>query len=220
MRYETFASNEYYHLYARGSNQENIFIDEHDKVRFIFLLCLYTSPTRINNTFWYVNNFIKKGVFGFKPDKLSDVTKDKSLELNCFCVMDNHFHILVRNVEDNMISVYMHRVLTAYSKYFNAKYRRKGHVFDGPYKAVHIKNNNQILHLSAYIHKNPKDIKEWSNKYEKYPWSSLSDYISTNKWGNFISKDIILGQFKTQTDYKNFVSTSTAKEYLFEDLLK
>lgn len=216
MRYEKFASNEYYHLFARGSNRENIFLDERDKVRFIFLLCLYTSPLKINNTFWYVSNFIKKGVFGFKPDKLSSIIKERNIELICFSIMDNHFHVLVKNIEDEIISAYMHRVLTAYSKYFNSKYKRNGHVFDGPYKAVHVESNGQLLHLSAYIHKNAKDIDEWTQNYEEYPWSTLKDYTGTNRWSDFICTDIILGQFKTQTDYANFVNTSSAKEDLFE----
>jgi hypothetical protein len=108
----------------------------------------------------------------------------------------------------------MQRVLTSYSKYFNTKYHKKGHVFEGPFGAVHIKDNDQLLHLSAYIHKNPKSIVEWENSYEKYPWSSYQDYIGLNRWGNFLSTEIVLKQFKDQNKYKEFVSSSTAKEDL------
>ena len=212
MRYENFAEKEHYHLFGRGVNKEKIFIDERDYIRFIFLITHFQSPTRLYNISWYTQSFIKKGSFSTKEDKVKDIIKKRSVELVAFALMPNHFHILVRNLEDGVLSVYMHRVLTAYSKYFNAKYNKKGHVFHGPFGAVHIKNNNQLLHLSAYIHKNPKETGVWENSYDRYPWSSYQDYIGTNRWGNFISPDIILKQFKDQAKYKDFVFTSTAKE--------
>lgn len=212
MRYENFAENEYYHVFGRGVNKENIFIDNKDRARFIFLITHFQSPLKIYNISWCTDIFLKKGSFSTKEDRLKNILKKRNVELVAFALMSNHFHMLVRNLEDKILSVYMHRVLTAYSKYFNAKYNKKGHVFEGPYGAVHIKNNNQLLHLSAYIHKNPKEIGEWKNTYEKYPWSSYQDYISLNRWGNFISTDIVLKQFKNQSQYKDFVFTSTAKD--------
>ena len=212
MRYENFIENEYYHVFGRGVNKEKIFIDDHDKTRFIFLITHFQSPIRINNVTWYTEGFIKKGIFNI-PEKRSDnIIKKRSVKLAAFVLMENHFHLLVQNLNDGILSVYMHRILTAYSKYFNAKYKKKGHVFEGPFGAVHIKNNTQLLHLSAYIHKNPKEIEEWENSYEKYPYSSYQDYIGLNRWGNFLSPEIILKQFKDQIKYKDFVLTSTAKE--------
>jgi putative transposase len=212
MRYENFAENEHYHIFGRGVNKEKIFLDDKDRVRFIFLMTHFQSPTRIYNISWYTESFIKNGSFSTKEEKVKDILKKRNVELVAFALMPNHFHILVRNLEDGVMSVYMHRVLTAYSKYFNTKYNKKGHVFHGPFGAVHVKNNNQLLHLSAYIHKNPKEIGVWENSYDRYPWSSYQDYIGLNRWGNFLSTDIVLKQFKDQTKYKDFVSESVAKE--------
>src|SRR4030042_4429876 len=198
MRYENFATNEYYHIFGRGVNKEKIFIDDHDKARFIFLITHLQSPTRIYNISWYTESFIKNGSFSIKEDKIKEILKKRNIELVSFALMSNHFHILLKNLEDGILSVYMHRVLTAYSKYFNAKYNKKGHVFHGPFGAVHIKKNNQLLHLSAYIHKNPKEITGWENNYDKYPYSSYQDYIGLNRWGHFLSAEIILKQFKDQ----------------------
>jgi len=214
MRYENFAPNEHYHIFGRGVNKEKIFIDEQDKARFIFLITHFQSPTKVYNVSWYTDNFIKKGVFGIKEKKFDEILKKRNTRLIAFALMTNHFHLLIQNLEDGILSVYMHRVLTAYSKYFNAKYNKKGHVFEGPFKAVRIKNNGQLLHLSAYIHKNPKEIKEWENSFDKYPYSSYQDYIGLNRWGNFLSTEIVLKQFKDQLKYKDFVTTSTAKEDL------
>lgn len=212
MRYENFAENEYYHLFARGTNREKIFIDDRDKMRFIFLITHFQSPIKIHNTSWYTESFLKKGSFNIKEDKVSEIIKKRNINLMAFALMSNHFHLLIKNLGDSIPSVYMHRILTAYSKYFNARYNKSGHVFEGPFKAVHLKNNVQLLHLSSYIHKNPKELPDWENSYDKYPHSSYQDYIGPNRWGNLLSTEIVLKQFKDQLKYKDFVSTSTAKE--------
>jgi len=214
MRYENFVKNEYYHVFGRGINKEKIFLDDRDKARFIFLITHFQSPIKICNIFWYTESFLKRGSFSTKENKIDEILKKRNIELVAFALMPNHFHILVRNLEDSILSVYMHRILTAYGKYFNAKYRKKGHVFESPFKAVHTKNNTQLLHLSAYIHKNPKEIKSWEKNYDKYPYSSYQDYIGLNRWGNFLSTEIVLKQFKDQAKYRDFVTTSTAKENL------
>jgi putative transposase len=138
--------------------------------------------------------------------------KDRSVELVAFALMPNHFHLLIKNNQEQVLSVYMQRVLTAYSKYFNAKYQKKGHVFEGPFGARHIENNTQLLHVSAYIHKNPKELVDWTDSYGKYPWSSYQDYVGLNRWGELIAPEIVLEQFKNQAKYKEFVDQSTAKE--------
>jgi len=214
MRYENFAPHEHYHVFGRGANKEKIFIDDQDKARFVFLITHFQSPIKIYNISWYTDSFIKKGFFGIKEGKIDEILKHRSTKLVAFALMENHFHLLIQNLEDGILSVYMHRVLTAYSKYFNAKYKKKGHVFEGPFKAVHTKNNDQLLHLTSYIHKNPKEIEGWDSSYDKYPYSSYQDYIGLNRWGHFLSTDIVLKQFKDQIKYKDFVSTSTAKEGL------
>ncbi len=212
MRYISFAENEHYHIFNRGAKKEKIFLDDRDKARFIFLVTHFQSPIRSHNVAWYTENFIKKGCFNTKEERVDELLKNKSVELVSFALMPNHFHLLVKNLEEGILSVYMHRILTAYSKYFNSKYNKKGHVFEAPFKAVHIKNNTQLLHLSAYIHKNPKEILEFKNSYNKYPFSSYQDYIGTNRWGNLLSTDIVLKQFKDKSKYKDFVTSSMAKE--------
>jgi len=127
MRYENFAENEHYHIFGRGTNKENIFIDDRDRARFIFLITHFQSPTKIYNVSWYTNAFLKNGTFSTKEEKVKEILKKRSIKLIAFVLMSNHFHLLVQNLEDGITSAYMHRVLTAYSKYFNAKYNKKGH---------------------------------------------------------------------------------------------
>lgn len=213
MRYQTFAEKEYYHVFNRGSDRKKIFIDDADYARFVFLITHLQSPIKIYNISWYTKDFLKKGRFNSKEKTISNIIKQRSVELISFALMPNHFHLLVKNNEEQVLSVYMQRILTAYSKYFNAKYQKKGHVFEGPFGAVHVSNNTQLLHTSAYIHKNPKELPDWNQNYEKYPWSSYQDYIGLNRWGDLINPGIVLEQFNNQAKYKEFVNESTAKEF-------
>jgi len=77
-----------------------------------------------------------------------------------------------------------------------------------------VQDNDQILHLSAYIHKNPIAIKEWRGKLDQYPWSSLTDYVHENRWGDLLQPAIVLDQFKGVKDYKSFIKENVAKEFL------
>lgn len=143
---------------------------------------------------------------------MKEILKNRSIELVSFALMSNHFHLLVRNLDDGAVSVYMHRTLTAYGKYFNARYGKRGHVFGAPFTAVHTKNNTQLLHTSAYIHKNPLSIKSLDKKIDRYPWSSYQDYLGTNRWGKLLATSVVTEQFGSQDAYKSFVTTSLAKE--------
>lgn len=212
MRLENFKENEYYHISGNGFKKEKIFIDEHDKARFIFLMTHFQSPIRIYNVSWYTNTFIKNGSFSTGEGRVKDILKKRSVELLAFVLMPDHFDILIKNLEDGILSVYMHRILTAYSKYFNAKYNKNGHVFDGPFKATHAKNNAQLLDLSACMHKGPQEIRGWEGSYDKYPYSSYQDYIGLNRWGNFLSTETILKHFKDQAKYRDFVTDSKTHE--------
>jgi len=219
MRTTNFAPNEYYHLCGRGTLGEDIFLDDHDRIRFLFLMLHFQSPTPINNVGWYLGRYFKNGSFQLNEDTLQKIRDTRYIELTSFCLMPNHFHLLIRNLEDGIASVYMHRVLTAYSKYFNARHKKIGHVFQGPFTSVHVKKNDQLLHLSAYIHKNPKDLPGWKDTYYKYKWSSCPDFLGTNRWGDFLKTSIVSKQFDSQSGYRKFLETSTAKEYGLENSL-
>lgn len=125
--------------------------------------------------------------------------------------MPNHFHLFAQEKKEKGISWYLQRVQDGYAKYFNAKYKKRGHLFQGTFRAIPVETDEQLLYLSAYIHRNPRDLKEWKDKEHKYPWSSYQDCIGENRWGKLLTSDIFLNQFPSKTSYQNFVDTSTAK---------
>ncbi len=219
MRKIKIAPGEYYHIYNRGNNKQNIFLDIRDWSRFLFLILYFQSPTSIHNISYHISHFIKNRVFNISESVLQKILKDRTVELISFCLMPNHFHLIVQELKENGISKYMEKTQKAYAKYFNAKYKKNGHLFQGPYQIVHVKNNEQLLHLSAYIHHNAREIKEWKNKEEKYPWSSYQDYIEESRWEEFLKTSIILDQFSSPKEYKDFVETSGTKLKPDEELL-
>ena len=212
MRKTVIVPNEYYHILNRGNNKQLIFLDERDCVRFLFLLLYFQSNTSLYNLGRFVTHYVRHSVFNITEEVLKDVIRNRTVELVNFTLMSNHFHITVKEIKENGIANYMQRVLNAYTKYFNTKYKKSGHLFQGPYKAVHVSNNRQLLHLSAYIHRNPREIPQWKNREHTYPWSSYQDYVRENRWGKLLEQDIILSQFLNKKEYDDFVRSSTAKE--------
>lgn len=208
MRNIKIAPGEYYHIFNRGVNKQLIFHETTDWARFLFLILHFQSPVIFQNIGRPTKEFVKHSVFNINSD---EIIKKRYVELTAFCLMPNHFHLIVKEVKEGGISQYMQRVLNSYTKYFNTKYKKSGHLFQGPYKAVHVGNNEQLLYLSAYIHRNPREFTNWSGKEEKYQWSSYQDLVKQNRFEKLINSDIITDQFKNKNDYNNFVKTSGAK---------
>jgi len=222
MRTVSIAPGEYYHIFNRGNDKQTIFRDKRDWARFLFLIIYLQSPITFQNISRIITNYVQSSVFNLKEDDEIEVVKNRNIEFVSFAIMSNHFHLIVSELERGGIARYMQRVLCAYTKYFNTKYERSGHLFQGPYKAVHIESNEQLLYLSSYIHKNPRELPEWRNREHLYPWSSYQDYTNKNRWNGFLRQDIILDQFSDKKEYERFVKSSPAKEFkenLNEELL-
>jgi putative transposase len=207
--------DEYYHVFNRGSEKKNIFLNNRDYIRFLFLIVYLQSPQSFNNISRYIGQYVKSSAFNISAKQVSEIVSGRQVELVAFCLMPNHFHLLLKNLEEGGVAKYLHRVQTAYSKYFNTKYKTTGHLFQGAYKAVGVEDNNQALYLSAYIHKNPKSLND--KKIDTYDWSSLVDYLGDNRWGSLLANGVILDQFSGTDEYLEFIKTSTAKESDFLD---
>lgn len=215
----TFAEGEYYHILARGVGKQKIFFSERDYARFIFYILFFQATVSILHIGRRVTDFLKTGDFGIPPQTVNEIAKKRSTELVNFTFMPNHIHLTVGEIKKGGISKMMQRALDGYTRYIHTKYKKSGHIFEGPFRAVHIKSNDQLLYLSTYIHKNPKGLKEWHHKWEQYPWSSHQDYAGKNRWGKLLASEIILDQFKSLKEYERFTKESVAKEKEIADYL-
>ncbi|MCX6713935.1 MAG: transposase [Candidatus Vogelbacteria bacterium] len=214
-----FAVGEYFHLVNRGNLKCAIFKDDADRARFLFYLLYFQSPESFDQIGRYTKKFLKTGDFGFNEKEIREIISKRLVKVIAFSLMPNHFHILVQSSVDDGVSIYMQKVLNGYTKYFNAKYQQSGHLFQGPFRAVHIKDNEQLLYTSAYIHLNPKDVQHRVLDILEYRWSSFSDFVGQNRWEQLLDPSIILEQIaENNDDYKNWVETSGAKEFKDGDL--
>ena len=206
MRTFFLKKGEYYMITNRSIGGEIIFKDTEDYTRFTFLLLHLQSPIRIHNSFWYTNSFMKKGDFRIGKDKIDDIVKHRSVTLLAFSILPTCFNIIIENNMDFVASVYMQRILTAYSKYYNSKYKRLGHVFIGPFSSLHIKNKEDLLYKSAYIHKLPSSLSGHENIYDKYLWSSYKDYLTNNRWEKLLYTQLISNYIRNKS-YKDIVDS-------------
>ncbi len=196
------ANGEIYHLINRGILRNIIFSHQNDYYRFFNLLNYYRFadlPMRFSH---YYRSNIKEKTNIIK--KLNN-KHQKIVELICYCLMPNHFHLLVKQISENGVSTYLKNVENGYVRYFNTKYKRKGTLFESSFKSVRIEDDEQLVHVSRYIHLNPVSSHMCSAKdNKKFMWSSYSDYLSS-KDSNFLDKSVIYNYFKNPKEYENFV---------------
>lgn len=213
MKRYNIAPGEFLHVYNRGIEKSIIFFNDRDRMRFLFLMMILQIPETMKNIDRMFKDFVLNPELYIK-NFYSIGLKKRQIELVNFCLMPNHFHLIIREMKEGGISKYMQRLQNSYTKYINTKYNRSGHLLQGAYKAVLIENNKQLLYVSTYVHKNPRELKEYKNKELKYFWSSYKDCVFENRWGEFLQFDVITSQFsnKYSQSYQNFVETSVAKE--------
>ena len=142
MRKVQFVAGEYYHIYNRGVDKRSIVCDHYDANRFVQCLDVF-NDTELTGSLYELSFAVNK-----------KKSKKKLVNIIAYCLNPNHFHLILEQVSPNGISKFMHRISGGYSWYFNNKYKRKGALFQGVFKAKHIADNDYLLHLSAYINLN------------------------------------------------------------------
>ncbi len=214
LRKDPFITNEYYHIYNRGIDKRLIFKTKKDYERFIILLYLANSKKsfRLDSVLNRQNKNFNE-VFKIEKD-------DNLVSIGAWCLMPNHFHILVRQDVDGGITKFMRKLGVGYSMYFNIRYDRSGALFGGLFKSKLIGvDDNYMRQLLAYIHLNPLEMKfpDWENKannfpkemkkfLEEYPYSSYQDYID-NKRGELkiLQKNNFPDYFEKVNNFRDFV---------------
>lgn len=192
-RITPLVSGEYYHIYNRGNEKRKIFTKAWDYKRFQKTFYYY----QFNSLRQSFSKFTKADLGLFKPD-----SEKRIVEVVCYCLMPNHFHFLMRQLQENGISKFVGQLSNSYTKYFNTKYKRIGSLFQGTFKAVHINTDEQLLHVSRYIHLNPV-VSGIVKKPESYRWSSYLEYIRNKPF--YSSPQEILNFFSSPKKYQEFV---------------
>jgi putative transposase len=186
MRKTPLENGEYYHIFNRGVNKSVIIQNDADFRRFYESLYLF-------------NDSKYRRIDGRRIDEMVQMSswkdigddRDHLVKINAYCLLDNHFHLFLRQIKENGISTFMQQIGKGYAQYYNKKYNRTGPLFEGRFKSVHVKNEGQFYHLSRYIHLNALDgvspewregrVVDWDKAItalESYQWSSYGVYVS------------------------------------------
>ncbi len=205
MRKVKFVNGEYYHIFNRGVDKRPVFIEQYDFQRFFQGMKEFNNIDPIGSI--YENSFRKNA------DQLGI---SKLVSFACYCLNPNHYHFVIKQLTEQGVEKFMHRLGIGYTKYFNKKYERNGFLFQGPFKAIYINTNEYLLHLSAYVNLNEK-VHELGNGVSKSSWNEYIKNIDV-----FCEKSIILNQFKNVSEYKIFAEEAIEgiKECRNEDIDK
>ncbi len=149
-----FAPDEYFHIYNRGTDKRQIFYGDKDYQRFVESLYLFNSTERV------VLKMVPK------KDRFYYDRGETIVDIGAYCLMPNHFHLLIKSKNDFGVSNFLQKLQTSYSMYFNKKYERTGSLFEGTFKAQHVRRDEYLKYLFAYIHLNPIKLvdPEWKEK--------------------------------------------------------
>ena len=187
MRKIQFVNGEYYHIYNRGIEKMPIFRDEKDYLKF------KRGLKDFNNTSYYEERAAMVREYGFKELSSFLEKAERVVEIVAYCLIPNHFHLILKQLMTGGIPKFLHKIGTSFTNFINKKYDRSGSLFQGPYKAIHIDNNDYLLWLSGYVNGNAEihGIAEA----EKYQWSSYGSFLGVKEDELITDKEIILRQF-------------------------
>ncbi|MFB6212201.1 MAG: transposase [Candidatus Magasanikbacteria bacterium] len=201
------------HVLNRGVDGRDIYLDDQDRFRFIHDLFEFNDENPANN-FSYA--FKKKRETGRFDLREKDKPRKCLVNIHVFCLMDNHYHLLVSSRTKDGVSKFMKKLNGGYSKYFNSRYDRNGSLFESNYSKVKVEEEPHFVHLPYYIHANPLDIfsPEWRDKkisdlegsidfLENYRWSSHLDYLGENNFPSVTQRDMFSAFFGDEEGYKD-----------------
>ena len=192
---KTYRENTFYHIYNRGVAKSRIYKSEKDYKVFLDFLKIYLSPVDLQGESLKV-----------APSRLLK-NYSEEISLVAYCLMPNHFHLLIHQLNKDSINYFMRSLGTKYSRYFNSTYDRIGPLFQGVYKAVRVSDEDQLIYLTKYIHRNPIEILPTRRVLEGYKYSSYGNYLQLFKQ-QWVKPEKVLNLFSNSNkllSYKSFV---------------
>jgi len=207
-----FEVDEYYHVFNRGVEKRVIFLTPYDRERFLKLLYLCNAV----HTPWLssLQSLVNK------PDIFQFEKGASLVDIGCYCLMGNHFHLLLKEKQENGISVFMQKLSTAYTMYFNIRNQRTGSLFEGTFRARHVDSDEYLKYMFAYIHLNPiehiepkwkengiQDIQKVKDYLTKYFYSSWYEYQGrVREESSILTKSAFPAYFKTRRAHEKEIN--------------
>ena len=213
IRRVSLVGGEFFHIYNRGNSKQEIFLDSEDYLRFVKLLYICNSEKRFN----FREDIVKKHIDVWDYDRGQTI-----VAIGSWVLMPNHFHLYIScaykdiEKEESYISIFLNKLCTAYSMYFNKKYNRTGKLFENKFKSVNVLDEVQAKYLFSYIHLNPVKLidSKWKEEGIKnkektitflnsYKWSSYHEFNGVNRVENkILSKENFLSYFPATKSFQ------------------
>jgi len=223
-----FLNNEIYHIYNRGVEKRDIFMNDMDYLQFIHYLFYLNDSKNLKN----LSRRTSLPMSEVQPHSLEirdKHTRKLLVEILAFTLMPNHYHIVLSQKTDGGIVKFMQKLGTGYTMFFNEKYDRVGPLFQGRFKAALVKKDGHFLYLPHYIHLNPLDLLnkrdsipfiEKRKFLENYKWSSFPDYIGKKNFPSVTQRDFILKNFGGVEKYKQDIEGFIKQNRLGKDQIE
>ena len=212
MRKFQFEENQICHIYNRGVDKRDIFLDDKDYLRFIHYLFELNNGKKISNIGYRIN---QNQSIEVEPQYLERrMSRELLVEILAFVLMPNHYHLLLRQKKENGIVKFMQKLGTGHTMCFNNKHDRAGSLFQGRFKASLVNEDSYFTHIPNYIHLNPLKLlkkyggstsigyKEKMEFLKKYRWSSFPDYAGEKNFPSVTSREFLLNNFGGEIGYK------------------
>lgn len=203
-----FVEGNVYHIYNRGVEKRNVFLNDRDRLRFIHDLYEFNDEDAVANVWYYFSPKTSE----VEPHYIPKERKKRKLlvEILAFVLMPNHYHLLLRQLKQDGIVRFMQKLGTGYTMYFNKTYERVGSLFQGRYKAVLVDRESYFTYLPFYIHANPLEIYRGSTSLgkrmrflESYRWSSFPDYLGRKNFPSVTSRAFLSEVIGSEHAWKN-----------------
>lgn len=191
------------HALNRGVDKRDIFMDDHDRLRFVYGLYIFNTDAAVD-----IASLRAKGLtMSFSEERRGN----RVVDIHAWCLMGNHYHLLISPRSDGGISVFLRKLNIGYAKYFNERHKRSGTLFQGRTKRIPIQTDAHFLHIFNYVHFNPldflppaktwreqriKDFKQAKRHLDTYRWSSFNDYCKGEGFPTVISQDLYGDTYK------------------------
>lgn len=195
-------NNQIYHVFNRGINHQPTFLDKIEYKRAKLVIDFYrfgNLPTKLSKFLTLSNDDRIKIMDNLRKEN------NKLVDILAYCLMPNHFHFLLRQLTDKGISKYLGNLQNSYTRYFNTRNKRDGSLLLDQFKAKLITTDEQLIHVSRYIHLNPYTsyiVKDFNNLLQ-YHWSSLSEYLENKP--EICELETIMSYFKSPKAYQKFL---------------
>lgn len=191
-----FENDEHYHVFNRGVERRDVFLDEDDYSYFVHILNIFNDDAPALNARYNYRN------------RISIIKKSPIVEIIAYSLLPNHFHLLAKQIVEKGLSRFLQKVGIGYTLYFNKKYQRSGVLFQGKSKSQHVDTDRYLNYLKMYIELNPLDLFQSGWKDDGIASrEKAGKFLANYKWKSKPETDFLKEFSVTPEEFREYVNS-------------